>query len=117
MPLVAIETNIHNTMLFNRIYSETEKVSGKKQNGFRRGQLTTGKISTFHKNFKSLKSKYLNAVLLFVDFSKAFDSIHRGLMKEILLAYGMLNAAEKKLYKLYKTNNQWYNLQMAMNIF
>ena len=26
--------------------------------------------------------------MLFVDFSKAFDSIHRGKMKQILLAYG-----------------------------
>ncbi len=29
------------------------------------------------------------ATLLFVDFSKAFDSIHRGKMEQILLANGL----------------------------
>ena len=27
--------------------------------------------------------------VLFVDFTKAFDSIHRGKMEQILLAYGI----------------------------
>ena len=33
--------------------------------------------------------KNLLATLLFVDFTKAFDSIHRGKMQLILLAYGL----------------------------
>ena len=33
--------------------------------------------------------KKLQATLLFVDFIKAFDSIHRGKMEQILLAYGL----------------------------
>ena len=32
---------------------------------------------------------FLEAILLFVDFSKAFDSIHRGKMNQIFLAYGL----------------------------
>ena len=31
----------------------------------------------------------IQVTILFVDFTKAFDSIHRGKMKQILLAYGM----------------------------
>ena len=38
---------------------------------------------------EGIKSKNLPATLLFIDFSKAFDSIHRGKMKEILSAYGI----------------------------
>ncbi len=34
-------------------------------------------------------AKNLQATLLFVDFTKAFDSIHRGKMEQILLAYGL----------------------------
>ena len=34
--------------------------------------------------------KNLEKTLLFVDFSKAFDYIHRGKMKYILPAYGLL---------------------------
>ena len=33
--------------------------------------------------------KHLQATLIFVDFTKAFDSIHRGKMEQILLAYGI----------------------------
>ena len=33
--------------------------------------------------------KNLEATILFVDFTKAFDSIHRGKMEQILLAYGL----------------------------
>ena len=36
-----------------------------------------------------MKSKNLSACLLCVDFSKAFDTIHRGKPFEILLAYGL----------------------------
>ena len=39
------------------------------------------------------KKKKLEATILFVDFAKAFDSIHRGKMEQILLAYGL---AKKK---------------------
>ena len=33
--------------------------------------------------------KNLQATLIFVDFTKAFDSIHRGKMEQILLVYGI----------------------------
>ncbi len=33
--------------------------------------------------------KNLEATILFVDFAKAFDSIHRGKMEQILLTYGL----------------------------
>ncbi len=36
-----------------------------------------------------MQKKNLEATLLFVDFSKVFDSIHRGKMEQILLVYGI----------------------------
>ena len=38
---------------------------------------------------KAYREKNLQATILFVDFIKAFDSIHRGKMEHILLAYGV----------------------------
>ena len=35
------------------------------------------------------RKKNLQATILFVDSTKAFDSIHRGKMEQILLAYGI----------------------------
>ena len=36
-----------------------------------------------------VRAKNLEATILFVDFSKAFDSTHRGKMEQILFAYGL----------------------------
>ena len=38
---------------------------------------------------EGVRAKNLQATLLFVNFTKAFDSIHRGKMEQILLAYGL----------------------------
>ena len=38
---------------------------------------------------KEFVPKNFKATLLFEDFSKAFDSIHRGKMNQLLLAYGL----------------------------
>ena len=43
-----------------------------------------------HKFWLSVEcTKNLQATILFVDFTKAFDSIHRGKVVQILLAYGL----------------------------
>ena len=44
----------------------------------------------------------LQATILFVDFSKAFDSIHRGKMEQILLAYGIPKETVATIMILYR---------------
>ena len=44
---------------------------------------------TIRRIFEGVQAKNLPATLLFVNFTKVFDSIHRGKMEEILLAYGL----------------------------
>ena len=46
--------------------------------------------------------KNLQATLLFVNFTKAFDSIHRGKMELILLAYGLPKETVAAIMILYK---------------
>ena len=56
-------------------------------------------ISPRHPNFvyplnsrrlcKKKQQKNLEATLLFVYFSKSFDSIHKGKMERIFIAYGL----------------------------
>ena len=47
-------------------------------------------FKVYHKSpFFCVQAKNLQATLLFVDFTKAFNSIHRGKMEQILLAYGL----------------------------
>ena len=46
--------------------------------------------------------KNLQATLLFVDFTQAFDSIHRGKMEQILLAYGIPKETGAAITILYR---------------
>ena len=39
---------------------------------------------------EGVKERNLKAILVFIDFKKAFDSIHRGKMLKLLRAYGLL---------------------------
>ena len=53
--------------------------------GFRRNGSTTSQILTIRRILEGVRAKNLQATLLFVDFTKAFDSIQRGKMEQILL--------------------------------
>ena len=44
---------------------------------------------TIHQIIEGVRAKELKVTLLFIDFSKVFDSIRRGEMEQILLAYGL----------------------------
>ena len=71
----------------------------KNQNGFRRNQFTS-QILTI--KFWVFVQNNLYASLLFVDFSEAFDSIHRGKVEQIFLAYGPLWEIVELLMMIYK---------------
>ena len=50
----------------------------------------------------NIKRKNQNVTLLFVDFTKAFDSIHRGKKEQILLAYGLPKETVAAIMILYR---------------
>ena len=86
--LTAIAAKIYNLMLLNRIRPEIDPILRKNQNGFHSNRSTSGQILTIRCILEGIKSKNLPATLLFIDFSKAFDSIYGGKMRDILSAYG-----------------------------
>ena len=49
----------------------------------------TSHILALRRMIEGIKDKNLPGVLLFVDFKKAFDSVHRGKVFKILIAYGI----------------------------
>ena len=53
-------------------------------------------------SLKAYGQKNLQATLLFVDFTKAFDSIHRGKMEQILLTYGLPKETVAAITILYR---------------
>ena len=91
--LTSIAAKIYNVLLRNRIEPKIDNILRKNQNGFRRNRSTTPQILIIRRILegvqakkKTKKTKKQQASLLFVDFTKAFDSIHRGKMEQILLA-------------------------------
>ena len=81
--LTCIAAKIYNALLRNRIEPKID------QNGFRRNRSTTSQILTIRRILEGERAKNLQATIQFLDFTKAFDSIHRGKMEQILLAYGL----------------------------
>ena len=87
--LTSIGAKIYNAQLRNRIESKIDNILRKNQNGFRRNRSTTSQILTIRRILEGVQAKNLQAIILFVDFTKAFDYIHRGKIEQILLAYGI----------------------------
>ena len=59
-----------------------------------------------HKYWPSVRAQNLQATILFVDFTKAFDSIHRGKMEQILPAYDIPKETVAAITILYKKNTK-----------
>ena len=79
-----------NRMLPNRIKPSFEEVLIDNQNGVRSGRSTTFHILALRRIIEGAKPKNLKATMVFIDFKKAFDSVHRGPLMKILKAYGIL---------------------------
>ena len=87
--LTSIAAKIYNALLRNRIEPKIDNILRKNQNGFRKNRSTTSQMLTIRRILEGVQAKILQATILFVDFTKAFDSIHRGKMEQILLAYAL----------------------------
>ena len=57
---------------------------------------------TIRRILEGVRVKSIQVTLLFVDFTKAIDSIHRGKMEQILLAYGLPKETVAAITILYR---------------
>ena len=89
-------------MILNRIRPEIDPILRKNQNGFRKNRSTLGQILTIRRILEGIKSKNLPLTLLFIDFSKAFDSIKRNKMEQILQIYGIPTETIEAIMMLYR---------------
>jgi exonuclease III len=103
--LTAIAAKVYNTLLLNRIQPVLDPILRKNQNGFRKNRSTVGQILTVRRVIEGIRAKNLEAVMLFVDFSKAFDSVHRGKMEQILRAYEIPQETVNAIMMLYKNTH------------
>ena len=99
--LTSIVSKTLNRMVLNRIKPCMEKILRIHQNGFRSGRSTTSHILALRRILEGAKAKNLTAVMTFIDFKKAFDSIHRGILMKILRAYGIPGAIVDLIERMY----------------
>ena len=100
--LTSIAAKIYNALLRNRIEPKINNILWKNRNGFRRNRSITSQILTIRRMLEGVRAKNLQATLLFVDFTKAFDSMHRGKMEQILLANGLPKETVAAITILYR---------------
>ncbi len=91
-----------NRMILNRIRPAMERILRNNQNGFREGRSTTSHILCLRRILEGVRDKNLTAMLLFIDFKKAFDSVHRGMLMKILTAYGIPQPIVRLIEHLYE---------------
>ncbi|XP_063680102.1 uncharacterized protein LOC134815494 [Bolinopsis microptera] len=99
--LTSIVSKTLNKMLLNRMKPSLEEVLRDNQNGFRPGRSTTSHILALRRIMEGARAKNLKATMVFIDFKKAFDSVHRGLLMKILKAYGIPEAIVRLIEGIY----------------
>ena len=74
-------------MILNRIQPFIDPLLMPTQNGFRKSKSTLYNILTLRRIIEGINAKNLPLAIVFIDFSKAFDSIHREQIFQILSTY------------------------------
>ena len=87
--LLSIVTKVFNRIIMNRTQPKIDPYLRSNQNVLRPGSSTTAQILALRRLLKGVKEQNLKATVVFIDFKKAFDSIHRGKMLNLLIAYGV----------------------------
>ena len=100
--LMCILAKMYNKMILNRIRVVINPKLCINQNGFRPGRSTVAQILTLRRIIEGVKANNLPAIITFIDFKKAFDSIHRAKMIRILKAYGIPPNLLKAIDQMYK---------------
>lgn len=99
--LSPLASKIYNSMLLNRITPHIDPILRRNQNGFRQGRSTLPQILALRRIIEELRISKRKAAIVFVDFSKAFDSVNRKGMLHILLNYGVPDETVKAIAIMY----------------
>ena len=117
IPLSSIVTRTINRMILNRIQPKVDPHLRFTQNGFRPGISSTAHILALRRLIEGVKERNLKAILVFIDFKKAFDSIHRDKMLRTLRAYGLPDQLVSTIGILYIVQKLKFYHQMGRQSF
>ncbi len=87
--LLSTPSKVFAKTLINRIYTGVESKLRKEQPGFRKGRSTTEQIFILRNIVEQAIEWNATMYVTFVDFEKAFDSVHQDSLWKIVRAYGI----------------------------
>ena len=100
--LTTISAKIYISVLLSPISEHIEPILRQNQNGFRKDRLTLPQILAPRGIIEEIRNSSRNATLVFIDFSKSFDSTNKKAMLHIPSMYGIpdeIIATIKRMYE------------------
>ncbi|CAF4122059.1 unnamed protein product, partial [Rotaria magnacalcarata] len=99
--LMSVAAKTYNRILLNRIRGPLDPFLRVNQAGFRSGRSCIDQIHVIRRILEGAIEKQLPIFITFVDFMKAFDSINRQIMFDILRHYGVPLKIVKAIEAIY----------------
>ena len=87
--LLSVPSKVFCKVLLNRIDEELDTILRQEQTGFRKGKGCVDQIFTLRNIIEQSIEWKTPLYINFIDFKKAFDSIHRDTLWKIVKAYGV----------------------------
>jgi len=122
--LIPIVTKIMSKIIINRIAKEVDKRLRDEQAGFRAGRGTTEQIFILRNILEQCAEWNAKLYTLFIDFEKAFDSVHRETLWKIMRLYGIPNKLVQMIKCLYTQSEcavvsgtgtpEWFTIQSGV---
>ena len=103
--LSQIASKIYTRFILNRIRPVIDKLLRPNQNGFRPGKSTSSHLLALRRIIEELCNHKKEAVITFIDFKKAFDSIDRSKILKILAAYGIFSKIVNAIRVMYENTS------------
>ena len=100
--LSQVAAKAYNRVILNRVRPVIDKILRPNQNRFRPDRSTSSQLLALGRIVEEIKNYKKEAVIIFIDFRKAFDSIDRKKMLEILEAYGIPPEIVKAIKVMYE---------------
>ena len=102
MTLLSIPGKVYCQMILNRIRDMLDGELHEEQAGFRPKRSCAEQIFTLQRIIEKYQEYQLPLAISFMDFTKAFDSIHRPSMWKILITYGIPRKIVSAIEKIYE---------------
>ena len=109
--LISLVMKLYNRMIMNRLRPVLDPLLRISQNGFRQKRTTVGQIVALRRLLEGAQGNNLSCIMTFIDFRKAFDTIHRGKLIEILRAYGVPDKIVEAIEATY--SETWAKIRTA----